>query len=74
MIYLVYLRGKKFKCFSLNSCLNGEVYVRFFFGVDSVSVGKIEKVENFFSLLLLKIIVSFWKSGKVNNEYFNKKF
>lgn len=45
-----------------------------FFGVDSVSVGKRKKIENFFSLLLLKIIVSFWKSGKVNNEYFNKKF
>ena len=44
------------------------------FGADGVSAGKTEKAENPPSLPLLKTIASLWKSGKANNEHFNKKF
>ena len=74
MTYLAYLREK-----TLNAPIQTAVQMAKFtldplFGADSVSAGKTEKAENPPSLPLLKTIASLWKSGKANNEHFNKKF
>ena len=74
MTYLAYLREKNLKRPSSNSCPNGEVHVRNPFWSRQCKCRENRESRNPPSLPLLKTIASLWKSGKANNEHFNKKF
>ena len=74
MTYLAYLREKKLNAPVQTAVQTAKFTKETLFGADSVSAGKRKKAENPPSLPLLKTIASLWKSGKANNEHFNKKF